>query len=54
MDYDVKKDYVMWWYEDYESKEIVEVYFPGGLEEQINERWKLFDWREECHPLKVY
>lgn len=32
----------------------VEAFFPSGLEEQINERWKLFDWQNRCDPLQVY
>lgn len=34
--------------------EFVEAYFPGGLEEQINERWNLYDFRSQCDPLQVY
>lgn len=34
--------------------QFVEAYFPGGLEEQINERWKLYDIRSHCDPLQVY
>lgn len=34
--------------------EYVDSYFPSGLEEQINERWKLYDWKSECDPLQVY
>ncbi|MEG0368290.1 MAG: transposase [Coprobacillus sp.] len=34
--------------------QFVDAFFPGGLEEQINARWKLFDWKNECDPLQVY
>lgn len=34
--------------------EYIDSYFPGGLEEHINERWKFFDWRSKCDPLQVY
>lgn len=34
--------------------QFVEAYFPGDLEDKLNEEWKLFDWRKEYDPLQVY
>ena len=34
--------------------QFVEAFFPGGLEEQINETWKFYDWRSVCDPYGMY